>query len=65
VWVNYFQTLYTYRDNFRANKVLIAAKYSGAAVKVVSDPPEFVIGQTNRSDEFTKKFPLGKVSPRL
>jgi elongation factor 1-gamma len=54
-------TLYTYRDNFRANKALIAAKYSGATVKVVSDPPEFVVGETNKSPAFLQKFPLGKV----
>ncbi|ESO12389.1 hypothetical protein HELRODRAFT_105304 [Helobdella robusta] len=54
-------TLYTYHDNFRAFKALIAAQYSGAKVKVVSDPPEFVIGETNKSEEFLKKFPLGKV----
>jgi elongation factor 1-gamma len=54
-------TLYTYRDNFRANKALIAAEYSGASVKVVSDAPDFVLGETNKSDAFLKKFPLGKV----
>lgn len=55
------QTLYTYPDNFRAYKVLIAARYSGAAVKVVSDPPHFELGKTNRSPDFLTKFPLGKV----
>ena len=53
--------LYTFPDNFRANKILIAAKYSGANVKVVSEPPEFVLGQTNKTEEFLSKFPLGKV----
>ncbi|XP_058126962.1 elongation factor 1-gamma [Anopheles ziemanni] len=51
-------TLYTYPENFRAYKVLIAAQYSGAAVKEASD---FVFGETNRSDAFLAKFPLGKV----
>merc|ERR1712109_19267 len=51
-------TLYTYPDNFRAQKALIAAKYSGAQVTVAKD---FVFGETNKSPEFLKKFPLGKV----
>lgn len=51
-------TLYTYPENFRAYKVLIAAQYSGAPVKVASD---FAFGVTNRSDSFLAKFPLGKV----
>merc|ERR1712242_459133 len=49
---------YTYPDNFRAQKALIAAKYSGAEVTVAKD---FVFGETNKSPEFLKKFPLGKV----
>eukprot|EP00088_Acartia_fossae_P008089 TRINITY_DN1380_c0_g1_i4.p1 TRINITY_DN1380_c0_g1~~TRINITY_DN1380_c0_g1_i4.p1 ORF type:complete len:428 (-),score=141.96 TRINITY_DN1380_c0_g1_i4:135-1418(-) len=51
-------TLYTYPDNFRAQKALIAAKYSGADVKVAQD---FVFGETNKTPQFLKKFPLGKV----
>ena len=39
--------------------MLIAAQYSGAAVKVVS---HFELGKTNKSPEFLTKFPLGKVS---
>merc|ERR1712020_282172 len=35
-----------------------AAKYSGAEVTVAKD---FVFGETNKSPEFLKKFPLGKV----
>lgn len=50
--------LYTYPENFRAFKALIAAQYSGANVKVA---PNFVFGETNRSEAFLKKFPLGKV----
>ena len=52
-------TLYTYPENFRAYKVLIAAQFSGANVKVA---PNFVFGETNKSESFLKKFPLGKVS---
>lgn len=51
-------TLYTYPDNFRAYKALIAAQFSAAKVTVASD---FVFGQTNKSESFLKKFPLGKV----
>ena len=56
------QTLYTYPDNFRASNVLIAAQYSGANVTVAQDPPQFVLGETNKSADFLKKFPLGKVT---
>ncbi|KAK3796158.1 hypothetical protein RRG08_018157 [Elysia crispata] len=51
-------TLYTYPNSFRANKALIAAQYSGAAVTVASN---FKLGETNTSAEFLKKFPNGKV----
>lgn len=51
-------TLYTYPENFRAFKALIAAEYSGSKITVKSD---FVFGETNKSAEFLKKFPLGKV----
>ena len=37
---------------------MIAAKYSGAQLTVAKD---FVFGETNKSPEFLKKFPLGKV----
>lgn len=57
----YFQTLYTFKDNFRAYKAQIAAQYSGFELQVVSEPPAFVLGETNKSEEFLKKFPLGKV----
>lgn len=52
-------TLYTYPNNFRAYKGLIAAQYSGAKVTVASD---FVFGQTNTTEAYLKKFPTGKVS---
>merc|ERR1712149_103599 len=51
-------TLFTYPDNFRAQKAEIAAKYSGAKLTVSKN---FVFGETNKSPEFLKKFPLGKV----
>lgn len=57
--VNFFQILYTYPENFRAYKALIAAQFSGTQIKVAED---FVFGETNKSEPFLKKFPLGKVS---
>uniref|UniRef100_A0A8D2P1R4 Eukaryotic translation elongation factor 1 gamma n=1 Tax=Zosterops lateralis melanops TaxID=1220523 RepID=A0A8D2P1R4_ZOSLA len=54
-------TLYTYPENWRAFKALIAAQYSGARLRVASAPPQFSFGHTNRSPQFLKKFPLGKV----
>ncbi|KRF99731.1 LOW QUALITY PROTEIN: uncharacterized protein Dwil_GK22492 [Drosophila willistoni] len=51
-------TLYTYPENFRAYKALIAAQYSGAKVKVADN---FKFGETNKSADFLKKFPSGKV----
>ncbi|CAH3181944.1 unnamed protein product, partial [Porites lobata] len=51
------QSLYTYPDNFRAYKILIAAEYSGANISL----PPFKFGETNQTAEFLKKFPLGKV----
>lgn len=51
--------LYTYEGNFRAHKALIAAQFSGANVKIA---PNFVFGETNKTEAFLKKFPLGKVS---
>ncbi|CAG0888836.1 unnamed protein product [Darwinula stevensoni] len=50
--------LYTNLENFRAYKILIAASYSGADVKLHE---KFVLGETNRSESFLRKFPLGKV----
>jgi len=51
-------TLYTYPENFRAYKALIAAQFSGAKVNVAQN---FVFGETNKTEDFLKKFPLGKV----
>ncbi|GJQ65273.1 Ef1gamma [Trypoxylus dichotomus] len=51
-------TLYTYPENFRAYKALIAAQYASLNVKVDS---VFKFGETNKTEEFLKKFPTGKV----
>ncbi|CAH0560705.1 unnamed protein product [Brassicogethes aeneus] len=51
-------TLYTYPDNFRAAKALIAAQYAKGNVKLA---PNFVFGETNKTKDFLKKFPTGKV----
>ncbi|NXU18336.1 EF1G factor, partial [Pardalotus punctatus] len=55
------QTLYTYPENWRAFKALIAAQYSGARLRVLSGPPHFHFGHTNRTPQFLQKFPVGKV----
>lgn len=31
-------------------------------MNVISEPPQFVLGKTNKTPEFLAKFPLGKVS---
>ncbi|NXC11647.1 EF1G factor, partial [Orthonyx spaldingii] len=54
-------TLYTYPENWRAFKALIAAQYSGARLRVLSAPPHFHFGHTNRTPQFLQKFPVGKV----
>lgn len=59
IWRRYLlQTLYTYPENFRAYKALVAAQYANANVKVA---PNFVFGETNKTEAFLKKFPGGKV----
>ena len=57
ILISFSQSLYTYPDNFRAYKILIAAEYSGAKISL----PPFKFGETNQTAEFLKKFPLGKV----
>lgn len=56
------QTLYTYPENFRAYKALVAAQYAGSSIIIA---PNFVFGETNKQDAFLKKFPAGKVSQYL
>jgi len=53
--------LYTFPNNPRAFKALIAAEYAGVKVDVVQDAPEFALGVTNTSPEFLAKFPFGNV----
>jgi len=50
--------LYTFPENWRAYKILIAAEYSKAKVEVDKN---FNFGETNKTQEFLNKFPLGKV----
>ncbi|KAK1338660.1 hypothetical protein QTO34_019315 [Cnephaeus nilssonii] len=52
--------LYTYPENWRAFKALVAMQYIGAPVHVPSAPPHFHFGQTNRTPEFLHKFPAEK-----
>jgi elongation factor 1-gamma len=51
-------TLHTFEDNFRATKILLAAKYSGKEVKLGD---HFELGVTNKTPEFLAKYPLAKV----
>jgi len=49
--------LYTYPENYRANKALIAAQYAGVDIEV----PAFEFGKDNKSAAFLALNPLGKV----
>ena len=49
--------LYTYPNNKNAWKALIAAEYVGAKIEV----PAFEMGKTNKSPDFLKLNPNGKV----
>jgi elongation factor 1-gamma len=50
--------LYTYPNNYRAFKALIAAEYNGIKIEL----PECKFGVTNKSDDYkTRLNPLGKV----
>eukprot|EP00164_Ancoracysta_twista_P002179 GFYU01002877.1.p1 GENE.GFYU01002877.1~~GFYU01002877.1.p1 ORF type:complete len:417 (-),score=165.15 GFYU01002877.1:139-1344(-) len=49
--------LYTYPENPRAFKALIAAQYNGIEITL----PKFEMGKTNKTAEFLKKNPLGKI----
>lgn len=53
--------MYTYPENFRAYKALIAAEFSGVKVTVA---PNFEFGVTNKTEAFLKKFPSGQVRVR-
>ncbi|KAH6946626.1 hypothetical protein HPB50_014228 [Hyalomma asiaticum] len=54
-------TLYTSKENTRAYKILIAAKYSKFDLKICYQAPDIEYGVTNTSQSFLRKFPLGKV----
>jgi len=49
--------IYSYPNNPRVWKALIAAEYAGVHIEV----PPFNIGQDNKAKEFLAKFPVGKV----
>jgi len=49
--------IYSYPNNPRVFKALIAAKYNGVTVEV----PAFNFGVDNKTEDFLKKNPLGKV----
>ena len=53
--------LYTYPQNKNAYKALIAAQYVGAKIEV----PAFKMGVDNKTEQFLKKNPFGKVPCRL
>lgn len=53
------QILHTFPGNKNANKALIAAEYSGVEVKLAEN---FQMGVSNKTPEFLKMNPLGKVS---
>jgi elongation factor 1-gamma len=49
--------LYTYPDNPRALKILIASEYSSSSLSL----PPFEFGKTNADRDFLDLFPLGRV----
>jgi len=50
-------TLYSYPNNYRAQKAQIAAQYCGIDIEL----PAFKLGEDNKSDAFKAKAPLQKV----
>lgn len=52
-----FGKIYTYPNNRRVQKALIAAKYNGLTI----DVPEFAMGTENKSADYLAKFPMGRV----
>jgi len=50
-------TLYSYPNNYRAQKALVAAQYCGIEIA----QPAFKLGADNKTPEFTAKAPLQKV----
>lgn len=53
-----FQILHSGNRNKNAYKALIAAEYTGVEVKLV---PDFEMGVSNKTPEFLKMNPIGKV----
>ncbi len=51
-------TLHSTKENKNTYKTLIAAKYAGASVELVSN---FEFGKSNKTPEFLKMNPNGKV----
>lgn len=52
-----FGTIYSYPNNWRVSRAQVVAAINGLEI----DVPEFQMGQTNKSESFLSKFPLGKV----
>jgi len=50
-------TIYTYPNNFRVMKTLIAAQYAGIEIET----PQFDFEKDRKTPTFMQKFPLGKV----
>ncbi|KAI2790655.1 Glutathione S-transferase-like protein FUS3 [Penicillium oxalicum] len=53
-----FGTIWSYSPSPRVMKIQAAGNINGLEVAVT---PDFVMGQTNTTDEFRAKFPFGKV----
>lgn len=53
------QVLHAGKTNKNAYKTLIAAEYSGVKVELI---PDFEMGVSNKTPEFIKMNPIGKVS---
>lgn len=48
-------------DHYRSLKIQFTAGLSGHKLQVLSQAPDFIFGETNRSSAFLAKFPMGKV----
>ena len=59
-----FQILYTFNGDVRGYKARIAAQYSGIPL-IVAESETFQMGVTNRSEDYLRKFPTGKVTAEL
>lgn len=57
-----FETLHAWSTNKNGFKTLIAAEYNGVEVKLVQD---FEMGVSNKTPEFLKMNPIGKVGSSL